>query len=80
MRNRLLLLFVGVVALVLAVHDIPLARHLERVERDRLVTKLERDAFILAGRAEETLESDSTTDAPLLRSTVARYSDAIVAI
>lgn len=74
MRNRLLLLFVGVVALVLAVHDIPLARHLERVERDRLVTKLERDAFILAGRAEESLEVDSTTDAPLLRSAVARYS------
>lgn len=66
MRNRLVLVMVGVVALVLLVHDIPLARHLEVVERDRLVTKYERDAFILAGRAEEALEDgDAATDAGL---------------
>lgn len=73
MRNRLLLVMVGVVALVLVVHDVPLARHLERVERDRLTTSLERDAFILAGRAEESLE-DGTVAADLtVRAIVARY-------
>ncbi len=74
MRNRLLLVLVGVVALVLAVHDIPLAGHLERVERDRLVTSLERDAFIMAGRAEEALQDGTAADEPILRSMVARYS------
>jgi signal transduction histidine kinase len=75
-RNRLLLVLVGVVALVLAVHDIPLAGHLERVERDRLVTSLERDAFVLAGRAEEALEDGIAGEVPALRALVARYSAA----
>jgi signal transduction histidine kinase len=74
MRNRLLLVMVAVVALVLAVHDVPLARHLERVERDRLVTKYERDAFILAGRSEEALEGGTAAQEPALRAIVARYA------
>lgn len=74
MRNRLLLVFVGVMALVLAVHDIPLAAHLNRVERDRLVTSLERDAFILAGRAEEALEGGTAGGEPGLAKIVGDYS------
>ncbi len=74
MRNRLLLVLVGVVALVLAVHDIPLAGHLNRVERDRLVTGLERDAFIIAGRAEEALEDGTAADEPGLDVLVSRYA------
>ena len=74
MRNRLLLVLVGVVALVLAVHDIPLAGHLNRVERDRLVTGLERDAFIIAGRAEEALEDGTAADEPGLGVLVSRYA------
>jgi signal transduction histidine kinase len=73
-RNRLLLVMVGVVALVLAVHDIPLAGHLERVERDRLVTGLERDAFVMAGRSEEALEEGFATGSPVLQSMVDRYN------
>jgi signal transduction histidine kinase len=72
-RNRLLLVMVGVVALVLVVHDVPLARHLERVERDRLTTSLERDAFILAGRAEESVEDGTVAADPIVRAIVARY-------
>lgn len=74
MRSRLLLVMVGVVAIVLFVHDVPLARHLERVERDRLNTSLERDAFILAGRAEESLESGTTESDPVIRAIVARFN------
>ncbi len=74
MRTRLLLVLVGVVAIVLLVHDVPLARHLERVERDRLTTGLERDAFILAGRAEEALEAGTTGSDPVIRAIVARYN------
>lgn len=74
MRNRLLLVMVGMVALVLAVHDIPLANHLERVERDRIVTKYERDAFILAGRTEEALEGGTAAEETGLGALVARYA------
>ena len=74
MRTRLLLVMVGVVAIVLFVHDVPLARHLERVERDRLTTSLERDAFILAGRAEEALEAGTTGSDPTINAIVARVN------
>ncbi len=74
MRLRLIAAVVGIVALVLLVHDVPLAGHLERVERDRLVTKLERDAFILAGRAEEELEAGTLSEDPVLMRLVAEYS------
>ena len=70
----MLLALVGVVAVVLLVHDVPLAAHLERVERDRLATKLERDAFILAGRVEEALESGDATSDSAIDALVARYS------
>ena len=70
----MLLALAGVVALVLIVHDVPLARHLERVERDRLVTSLQRDAFILAGRAEEAIEEDPASTDNALRLIVRRYS------
>jgi signal transduction histidine kinase len=76
MRTRLLLVLVGVVALVLAVHDLPLAGHLQRVERDRLTTKLERDAFILAGRMEEALEERTAADQIELGALVTRYGAA----
>lgn len=59
MKFRLIAVLVGVVVLVLAVQDIPLAFHLRSVERDRLVTQLERDAFVLAGRVEEVLEGNT---------------------
>ena len=71
MRARLLLVFAGVVALVLLVHDVPLARHLQRVERDRLVTQLERDAFVIAGHAEEGLEDGTVADQSALQALVA---------
>lgn len=74
MRARLLLVFVGVLAVVLLAHDIPLSAHLERVERDRLATKLERDAFILAGRLARTLEAGTTAGDSEVSALVARYS------
>ena len=46
-----------ITALVLVVQTVPLAQYLRTVEADRLITGLERDAFVLAGRSEEALES-----------------------
>lgn len=56
MRWRLIAVLLGVTAMILVAHDLPLAAHLRRVERDRLITGLERDAFTIAGRTEELLE------------------------
>jgi len=55
MSLRLMAAMVAVVLLALLVQDVPLAGYLRDVERDRIVTALERDAFVLAGRSEEAL-------------------------
>jgi signal transduction histidine kinase len=52
---RLMAAMVAVVLLALLVQDVPLAGYLRDVERERIVTALERDAFVLAGRSEEDL-------------------------
>jgi len=72
-RWRLAAAMVGIVALVLVVQDVPLAFHLERVERDRLETGLERDAYVLAGKAEDALEGTTTVEQAGLDDVVARY-------
>ena len=73
MRLRLVAVLVGVVLVVLAVQDVPLVWHLRSVERDRLTTRLERDAFVLAGRVEEDLESATVADNAVLAGLVERY-------
>lgn len=76
MRARLILIMVGVVALILIAHDIPLAFHLERVERDRLVTRYERDAFMIAGRSEEELDDGTAAESVALAQLVDGYAAA----
>jgi len=58
-RRRLVLAVVGLVAIILVVHDIPLRSHLKRVEQDRVITALERDAFTLAAKSQQLLASES---------------------
>ena len=55
MKLRFLFVVVGVVILVLVAHDVPLASHLSRVERDQIITTLERDAYSLSGQASQIL-------------------------
>ncbi|MEO8529005.1 MAG: ATP-binding protein [Pseudolysinimonas sp.] len=62
MTWRLFAAFAALVLLALLVQDIPLAGYLSATERERIVTALERDAFLLAGRSEEALHS-TTPDA-----------------
>jgi signal transduction histidine kinase len=73
-RWRLVAVFVGITLVVLAAHDIPLAAHLQRVERDAIITELERDAFTIAGRAEESLENGDALRNPSLQAMVDRYT------
>jgi signal transduction histidine kinase len=46
---------VGLVGVVLVAHDVPLALHLSQIERDRLTTAIERDAFTIGGKITPTL-------------------------
>jgi hypothetical protein len=55
MKWRLLLAMSGLLTMVLVAQDVPLANYLRRVESERLITQLERDAFILAGISEDVL-------------------------
>ena len=57
MRWRLIGAFMLITLLVVLVQDIPLGSYLVRVERDRLTTSLERDAFLMAGRAGDALKA-----------------------
>lgn len=65
-----------ITALVLIVQTVPLAQYLRTVELDRLLTGLERDAFVLAGRAEEALESRDPADLQSVAEAAAAYRDA----
>lgn len=68
---------VGITTFVLIVHDVPLVDHLRHVERDRLETRLEVDAFTIAGRTVEALEQldeIGSTDTSVLDALVVEYS------
>ncbi|MEI7882528.1 MAG: ATP-binding protein [Actinomycetota bacterium] len=55
MKKRLLVAMVGLVGVVLIAHDVPLAMHLSQIERDRLTTAIERDAFTIGGKISPAL-------------------------
>jgi signal transduction histidine kinase len=57
--------FMGLSLLVLLVQDIPLSVYLRQVQIDRVVTSLERDAFVLAGRSEDILQTPGSDAGPL---------------
>ena len=64
MRWRLIAAFVGVTIVILAAQDIPLARYLQRVEGERAVASIERDAFILAGSSQDALSGEVVAQDP----------------
>lgn len=72
MKWRLMAAFMAVTLLVLVVQDLPLGNYLQRVERERIITALERDAFLLAGRTEDILEAAAEPD-PQVVADVHRY-------
>lgn len=74
MRLRLIGALVGASALILIVFSIPLVSFVANVERDRLVTVLERDAFVLAGHAKETLNTTAGAVLPSLQPYIDEFS------
>jgi len=73
-RWRLVAAFVGVTIVILLAHDIPLTRYLRTVETERVLASIERDAFILAGGAEDALSGEVQQDPAALQSTVDVYA------
>ncbi|MFM1790420.1 MAG: hypothetical protein RLZZ526_747 [Actinomycetota bacterium] len=83
MRARLIAGFAGVAVLILTIFSIPMMRFVATVERERMVTELERDAFILAGHAKETLSADTGSQLRSIQPYIdayARVSDARVVV
>jgi signal transduction histidine kinase len=73
-KLRLIGALVTVAVLILLVFSIPLASFVAQVERERLITALERDAFVLAGHAKETLNTTAGAVLPSLQPYVDSYS------
>lgn len=75
MKWRLLAALLSLTIVVLAVQDIPLIQYLRTVETDRITTALERDSFVIAGRAEETLETPSEEGLEYVQEAITKYGD-----
>lgn len=77
MKWRMLGAFTGIVGMVLLAQNIPLAGFLRASEREALLSSLQRDAFVIAGAAEDLLSGeDPNATLELLSSTVNQYSTA----
>jgi len=70
---RLIAALLSLTIVVLAVQDIPLIQYLRTVERDRIITSLERDSFVIAGRSEESLEESTPEGLEYVQSTITKY-------
>ena len=75
MRKRLILSMVGLVLAVLLAHDIPLARHLSHIERDRTVTAIERDAFTYGARLSPILGANTENMQAQVQAVINEYSE-----
>ncbi|MFZ9629494.1 MAG: ATP-binding protein [Ilumatobacteraceae bacterium] len=75
MKWRLLGAFAGLTTVVLLAQDVPLADFIRETERSTLVSALQRDAFILAGAAEDLLSGeDDHVTIELVQSTIDQYA------
>lgn len=75
MTRRLLLSYVSIIVLVLILLEVPLGIALADAERRRLETDIQRDAFALVLRSEESLEETPTGANPDLQALAEQYQD-----
>lgn len=73
MRWRFVLAMIGVVALVVFSFDYPLVRYIAVVQRDRIVTAMERDAYVLAGRTSQAALVGGAANVQAARSLVMEF-------
>ena len=74
MRKRLVAVMVGLVVIVLIAHDVPLSAHLAQIERDRLTTTIQRDAFTIGGRVTPLMNLDNTSRTVAIAAVLEDYS------
>lgn len=74
MKLRFIGALMGLTLVVLLVHDIPFSQYLRTVESDRIVTALQRDGFILAGKASESIELQTPESQTELQQTLTEYN------
>jgi signal transduction histidine kinase len=72
-RRRLVAAFVAMTVVVLLAHDVPLAAYLRRVETERLLAEIERDAFIIGGTSEDVLSGEDVGEIADLQSSLELY-------
>ena len=80
MRNRLLAAFLAIALAILVIQDLPLASHLQTVERDNVLLALQRDAWGIASAGETSLVSRDAATLGTLASGYSAASDARVDI
>lgn len=73
MKWQLVAALIATTLLVILVQDIPLSFTLRSVQHDHIITGLERDAFVLAGRSEEALEEPSAESSELITEVARSY-------
>lgn len=74
---------VGLVVIVLIAHDLPLWAHLSQIERDRLTTTIQRDAFTIGGRVSPLMDLTSAIRRRKIAAVLTDYSlrsDGIVVV
>jgi signal transduction histidine kinase len=72
---RLVAALLGLSVVVLLAHDLPLINYLRTVEKERVTTVLERDSFIIAGRAEPATQDGSEESIKYIEKAIAEYSE-----
>ena len=75
MKWRLVAALLGLTFVVLLSHDLPLINYLQTVEKERVTTVLERDSFIIAGRAEPATQDGSDESIKYIEKAIAEYSE-----
>jgi signal transduction histidine kinase len=74
MKWRLLAAFAGLITVILLAQDLPLVGYLRKIEFERVIAGLERDAFLIAGNAEDVLSNEQPeTTVDDLQTTIDNY-------
>lgn len=75
MKWRLVAALLGLTVVVLLAHDLPLINYLRTVEKERVATVLERDSFIIAGRAEPATQDGTDSSIKYIEDAITEYSE-----
>ena len=76
MKWRIMAALMGFTLIVLVAQDIPLYNYMQTVQHEQVQTSLQRDAFVIAGRAQAALWSKSAESTAYLNDTSRAYRNA----